>query len=77
MVNWCGPIEVGPNVHLGVNQVLGFLYLSELFLNCMFFTVKTCLQTNLLLVILLYRTNMCHVFFLLFWNDPDNYLMCF
>ena len=27
-------------VHLGVNQVLGFLHLSKLFLNCMFCVVK-------------------------------------
>ena len=42
-------------VHLGVNQVLGFLHLSELFLDCMFSTVETCLQMNLLLVILFWN----------------------
>ena len=43
----------------------------------MFCTFETCFQNNLLLVILFYITNLWHVFFLLFLNDPDNYLVCF
>ena len=65
-------------VHLGFNQVFVFFVFVEYFLDCMFCTVKTCLQFFLLLVILFWNfiEHIFGMFFLLFWNDPDNYLMC-
>ena len=40
MVNWCGPIEVGPLYTWGLIRCLAFLHLFELFLNCMFVQSK-------------------------------------